>query len=62
MVPIRELPYGRGILRPHLEAGQMAAPDYVSEPKIPLASPGASTDDPRSAILRSTSRRCSVAM
>ena len=25
----------------------MAAPDYASEAKIPLASPGASTDDPK---------------
>ena len=48
MDPVRELPYGPAASGAALEAGQMAASDYVQSFKMPLASYGASTDGLRS--------------
>jgi pimeloyl-ACP methyl ester carboxylesterase len=45
MDPVRELPYWPAAKALHIEAGQMAASDYVpTYPNLTLASEGASTD------------------
>ena len=52
MDPVRELPYWPAANALHIEAGQMAASDYVpTYPNLLLASEGASTDAVRSAFV-----------
>lgn len=61
MDPVRELPYWPAAKALHIEAGQMAASDYVpTHPNLLLASEGVSTDAvPQSAPgVVSTSANC----